>query len=72
MKHHAHGTTERYKGRLVEKGYNKIKGLDYFYTYYSSVSKFTTIKLVIALASINHWFRHQLDVNNALFHGDVQ
>jgi hypothetical protein len=29
------------------------------------------VRLVIALASINHWFLHQLDVNNAFLHGDL-
>jgi len=46
-------------------------GLDYFDTY-SPVAKMTTIKLVIALASIHNWNLHQLDVSNVFLHGQQQ
>ncbi|KAJ9559825.1 hypothetical protein OSB04_004985 [Centaurea solstitialis] len=67
----ADGTIDKYKARLVIKGYNQREGLDYFDTY-SPVTRLTSIRLVLAIASLRNLEVHQMDVKTAFLNGDLE
>ena len=65
------GTIDKYKARLVIKGYRQLEGIDYFDTY-SPVSSKTSIRIIIALAALYDLEIHQMDVKTAFLNGDLE
>ncbi len=70
VKHNANGFVNRFKAKLVAKGYAQTCGIDYEETY-SPIAKMTTIRAIIAMAIAKGWSLHQMDVKNVFFHGDL-
>ena len=66
----ADGTIDKYKARLVIKGYRQKSGLDYFDTN-SPVTRITSIRLVLAITSIRSLEVHQMDVKTTFLNGDL-
>jgi histone deacetylase 1/2 len=71
IKRRAYGSIDRYKGRLVAKGFKQCYGIDYEDTF-SPVVKIATIRLVLSVVVSRGWCLRQLDVQNAFLHGVLE
>ena len=67
----ADGTIDKYKARLVVKGYRQKEGLDYFDTY-SPVMRITSIRVLVAIAAVYGLEIHQMDVKTAFLNGELE
>jgi len=64
------GSLERYKARLVCRGFTRRPGVDFGETF-SPVVKSATFRTVLSPALSRHWPIHQLDVTNAFLQGTL-
>jgi hypothetical protein len=64
------GTIERYKARLVIKGYSQKEGEDFFDTY-SHVARLTTIRVVLFLVASHGLLVHQMDVKTTFLNREL-
>ena len=70
-KQHPDGSIQKYKARLVVKGYSQQFGVDYNETF-APVSRQDTIRAILALAAQRKWNIYQLDVKSAFLNGFLE
>ena len=71
VKYNSNGTIDRYKAKLVAKGFTQTYGIDYQETS-ALVAKLNTIRILLSLAANLDWKLQQLDVKNAFLNGDLE
>ena len=70
IKRNPDGSIERYKVRLVAKGFSQRPGYDYVETFAPTV-RMATIRTVLALAALEDLELHSLDISQAFINGDL-
>jgi transposase InsO family protein len=71
IKRKADGSVDRYKMRLVAKGFSQKPGVDYEETF-APVAKFATIRALLSMAAHYDLEVHQMDVRTAFLNGDLE
>ncbi|GAU27211.1 hypothetical protein TSUD_108020 [Trifolium subterraneum] len=71
VKENPDGTVNKYKARLVARGFLQTPGFDFTETF-SPVIKPTTIRIILTLVVTYKWLIQQIDVKNAFLNGVLQ
>ena len=71
IKHVADGSIEKYKARFVAQGFSQKEGIDYEETF-APVSRYTSIRSVLALDIVMKWKVHQMDIKTTFLNGVVE
>jgi hypothetical protein len=70
-KHAVDGSIEKYKEIFVARGLSQKEGIDYEETF-SLIARYTSIKIVLSLATMMKWKVHQMDVKTTLLNGEIK
>lgn len=70
VKYNTDGTIERYKARLVVRGFTQEFGVDYNETF-SPVMRFTSVRAILATAAAKEMTLKQFDVKTAFLYGEL-
>ncbi|RVW91617.1 Retrovirus-related Pol polyprotein from transposon TNT 1-94 [Vitis vinifera] len=65
------GSVNKYKARLVIKGYAQMFGVDFSETF-APVARLDTIRMLLVLAAQKDWVIHQMDVKSIFLNGYLE
>jgi hypothetical protein len=65
------GSVEKFKAIFVARGFTQKEGIHYDETF-APVARYTSIRVIIALASILGWRLHQMDVKTTFLNGKIE
>ena len=71
IKHKVDRLIERYKARIMAKGYTQTYGIDYQETF-SPIAKLNIVLVLLSLAVNLDWSLHYFYVKNSFLHGDLE
>ncbi|KAA0053487.1 putative Polyprotein [Cucumis melo var. makuwa] len=65
------GSIDKYKAKLVAKGFRQRENVDFFDTFFP-VTRITSIRVLISIAALNNLLIHKMDVETAFLNGDLE
>ena len=70
IKQNAAGEIDKYKARLVMKGYSQVQGVDYDDTY-TPIARLSSLRTILAIAARNNWDIEVFDFHLAFLNGKL-